>query len=162
MQTERFYFREMNFIRDSKGGFDYVYCQRILENFINLNKISKENLHTIKKEASRINLFFYHSGKLNVDFGEELIKDHLSNYYLYPTCFDSVLDQIRYNDFTDKNTNEAIRNIGHFLNEREADQNFKEWAIQKRYEKYYTEWIVAFKTDIPVLFESELKELFPD
>lgn len=162
MQKEQFFFREMDFTRDSKGGYNYKSYQRKIENFINLNNISKECLHTIKKEVSSIKLFFYHSGKLNIDFGEEIIENHLSNYYLYPTCFDAVLDQIRFNDFTDENTNSAIEKIGRFLNEREANQSFKEWTEKNPYKKEYDIWIKALKTDIPELFKSELTDLFPD
>jgi hypothetical protein len=136
-----------------------LYIHRIIENFINLNNISKEGLHSIKHERDRIDLFFHHQGKLNVDFGDAIIKTHLSDYYLYPTCLENVLDRIVCNNFSDKNSNSAITQIGHFLNNREANQNFKDWVVEKRMESY-SEWMTALRADIPDLFKSELASLF--
>lgn len=77
MLKEQFYIREVLYTKDPTEFLDRFHIHRVIENFINLNNISKEGLHSIKHERDRIDLFFHHQGKLNVDFGDAIIKTHL-------------------------------------------------------------------------------------
>lgn len=135
MENNFFYHREFK-----RTNFR-VYQQ--IENFINLNRISREQIVSIKHNEFSIILYFYFSGKLNFDFREprEINYTNKEQQYFYP-C--------------DKNFNDNMANKGYEF----GMSNFFTWLNSKPLKKEYLinehlddyremkEYLEAFSSDL--------------